>query len=206
MKIIDITLSINENIPVYPGDAKFKATPICTIEKSGCNMQQLNLGTHTGTHIDAPLHFLANGSSIDEIPLEIFFGKSQVIEIDEPRITKTAIDKFFIDGINRVLFKTPNSYLLEDKEFHKEYVYLTEDGADFLINKNVKLVGIDYISIERFGTADFIVHKKLFSANMCILEGINLKEVDPGIYTLVAFPLPFEGLDGSPVRAVLIEE
>ncbi len=206
MKIIDISLPIEEGIITYPGDAQFSKTAICTIERSGCNMTKLILGTHTGTHIDAPLHFLKDGDAIDQIPLSHFIGQAQVIEVDEQEINSTVIKKQLKDGIERVLFKTRNSELYKTKAFSKNYTYLTEDGAIFLTEAGIKLVGIDYISIERFGTPDFKVHKILFQKNICILEGINLSAVAAGIYTLIALPLRLKGLDGSPVRAVLISE
>ena len=206
MKIIDISLPIEEGIVTYPGDAQFSKTPVCTIERSGCNMTKLILGTHTGTHIDAPFHFLKDGNSIDQIPLSHFIGQAQVIEVNEQEINSTIIKKQLKDGVERVLFKTRNSERYKEKGFSKNYTYLTEDGAVFLTRSGIKLVGIDYLSIERFGTPDFRVHKILFQANICVLEGINLSEVDPGIYTLVALPLRLKGLDGSPVRAVLISE
>ncbi len=206
IRIIDISPYIEEGMIVYPGDAKFRTEPICTIERSGCNMTKLFLGTHTGSHIDAPFHFLPDGASVDKIPLSTFIGPAQVIEVKEKEITRKVIEERIDPDTERVLFKTENSYLLEKESFSKDYTYLTEDGARLLAEKGIKLVGIDYISIERFGTPDFSVHKILFKAGICILEGINLKDVRPGHYILVALPLKLKGLDGSPVRAVLIEK
>jgi len=206
MKIIDISLPITEEIITDPGDVRFSKAPICTIERSGCNMTKLILGTHTATHIDAPFHFLKDGNSVDQIPLSHFIGKAQVIEVKSPEITGAIIEKELKDGIERVLFKTKNSELYKSKDFSKSYTHLTEDGAVFLVKAGIKLVGIDYVSIEKFGTPDFKVHKILFEANICVLEGIDLLSVNPGVYTLVALPLKFKGLDGSPVRAVLISE
>ncbi len=205
-KVIDISPPLKEGMVTYPGDVEFEATPLCTIERSGCNMARLHLGTHTGSHIDAPLHFLAEGASIDEIPLERFIGPAQVIEIKGKEISSKEIGEGLEEGMKRVIFKTANSSLMEREEFSREYVYLTEEGAEFLVERGVELVGIDYLSIERFGTPSFSVHKRLFSAGICVLEGLNLKGVNPGRYLLVALPLRLVGLDGSPVRAVLIEE
>ena len=205
-KVIDISVPIREDMVIYPGDVEFSRSPICTIDRSGCNMTKLILGTHTGTHIDAPLHFLKDGESIDEIPLDVFIGMAQVIEIERDEIGAEEIEKKIISGTRRIIFKTKNSHLWEVNKFSKKYVHLTEDGARFLIEKRIKLVGIDYISIERFGTPTFSVHKMLFSNKIPILEGLNLKDVKPGIYLLIALPLKLERLDGSPVRAVLVEE
>ncbi len=206
MKIIDISLPIEEEMVTYPGDAHFSKTPICTIERSGCNMTKMILGTHTGTHIDAPFHFLSEGATIDKVPLTHFIGKAQVIEVKEEEITKEIVEKDMIPEIEIILFKTKNSLLYKEKKFLREYVHLTEDAARYIAKRDIKLVGIDYISIEKFGTPDFIVHKILFQKNICILEGLNLADVSPGIYTLIALPLKLKGLDGSPVRAVLIQD
>lgn len=205
MKIIDISLEINDEMPIYPGDTQFIKKPICTIDTSGCNMMELLLSTHTGTHIDASYHFIKTGARIDEIELSTFIGKTQVIEVKGDTIDAHVIEQSLKPEIKRVLFKTSNSSLLKSKSFSKNYVYLNDDGADSLVDKGIILVGIDYISIERFGTQTFSVHKKLFKAGITILEGINLTHVEAKEYTLIAFPLKLKGLDGSPVRAVLIE-
>ncbi len=204
MKIIDISPYIEDEMITYPGDAQFQKTPICTIERSGCNMTKLILGTHTGSHIDVSSHFFSNGTPIDKVPLSAFIGKAQVIEVREKEITSEILRQRMASGIKRLLFKTKNSALMQKREFLPDYTYLTQDGAQFLRKSGVKLVGIDYISIERFGTPDFSVHKTLFKAGICILEGIDLLNVSPGYYTLIALPLKLRSLDGSPVRAILI--
>ena len=206
MKIIDISPDIEEGMIIYPGDAPFQKSPVCTIEKSGCNMTKLSLGTHTGSHIDAPLHFLSDGASVTDIPLSTFIGKAQVIEVKENEIKKDLLREELKSDVKCVLFKTRNSLLMKEKAFSKDYTHLTHDGAHFLVETGIRLVGIDYISIERFGTPDFSVHKILFRAGICILEGINLLDVKPGYYILIALPLKLKGLDGSPVRAVLIQQ
>lgn len=205
MKIIDISPAIEEGMLLYPGDAQFQKIPICTIERSGCNMMKIGLGTHTGSHIDAPLHFLSDGDSIDNIPLSTFIGKVQVVEIKGREITSGILREKVAPDAERLLFKTTNSTLTQERRFSKDYTYLTQDGAQFLARSGIKLVGIDYISIERFGTSDFSVHKTLFEARICVLEGIDLSHVRAGYYTLVALPLKLKGLDGSPVRAILIQ-
>lgn len=203
--IFDISLSINENIILYPGDAEVSYHPICTIEKSGCNMTKITFGSHTGTHIDAPYHFLENGITIDQIPLNTFIGKCQVIFVEKDIISKEEIQKKINPGIKRIIFKTKNSTLWNIDNFSKKFTHLTLSGAEYLIENNIILVGIDYVSIEQFGTPDFAVHKKLFSKNIPILEGLNLTNIDPGEYYLIALPLKLENLDGSPVRAVLLK-
>lgn len=204
MEIIDISLPVTTCMLTYPGDTKPSFRPICEIERSGCNMTELLLSTHTGTHIDAPTHFLPNTPSIDELDLTIFLGMAQVVEVFGNTIDEETVEQRLGQGTQRVLFKTKNSDLLNENRFSKEHAHLTRGGAMALASKGVVLVGIDYITIERFGTPDFSVHKTLLKSGIPILEGINLSGVRPGYYTLVALPLKLKGLDGSPVRAVLI--
>lgn len=204
MSIIDISMTIDPKMIVYPGDTVPEFRPICTIEKSGCNMTEMKISSHTGTHIDAPSHFLKDKNSIEKVDLEKFIGLTQVVEVHTHTIDANVISNLVDKSVKRILFKTINSRFLNMNKFSKSHVYLTEDGAEFLVSMNVILVGIDYITIERFGTPDFKVHKILLSANIPILEGLDLSDVNPGYYILVALPLKLKGLDGSPVRAVLI--
>jgi len=188
----------------YPGDVPYKAEPICTIDRSGCNMHKLLMGTHTGSHIDAPCHFLEGGRSIEQIPLYRFMEEAQVLEIRGKEIGPEDL-RGLEDGIGAVLFKTRNSGLMSLGAFLRDYVCLSPEGAEVLIERGIRLVGIDYVSIERFGTPDFRLHRRLLEADVLILEGLDLKDVPPGRYLLLALPLRIRGMDGSPVRAVLLE-
>lgn len=191
-------------MPYYPGDELYRAEPLCTLERSGCNMHRLILGTHTGSHIDAPFHFLQTGKTIDQYPLFRFIEPAQVVEVRGKEIGPDSLE-----GVDRevgaVLFKTSNSRLMELGTFSRDYVSLTPEAAEALIQRGVRLVGIDYISIEKFGASDFRVHKRLLQEDVLILEGLNLKDVPSGRYLLLAVPLRLKGMDGSPVRAFLLE-
>ena len=167
-------------------------------------MHKLLMGTHTGSHIDAPCHFLEGGRSIEQIPLYRFMEEAQVLEIRGKEIGPEDLQGLE-DGIGAVLFKTRNSGLMSLGAFYRDYVYLSPEGAEVLIERGVRLVGIDYVSIERFGTPDFRLHRRLLKADVLILEGLDLKDVPPGRYLLLALPLRIRGMDGSPVRAVLLE-
>ncbi len=204
-RIIDISLPLEKGIICYPGDTPFCSEAMCTIARSGCNMSQLTVGTHTGTHIDAPLHFLERGKGVDELPLERFMGMAQVVEVVGESIGPEFLQGLRLSQIRTLLFKTRNSLLLEEKGFRRDYVHLTADGAACLVEMGIDLVGIDYLSIERFGTPDFAVHKTLLEAGISILEGLDLRGVAPGTYFLIALPLRITGGDGSPLRAVLLE-
>lgn len=203
-RIYDLSPSIGSPMPYYPGDEPYRTEPICTLERSGCNMHKITLGTHTGSHIDAPLHFLEDGKAIDQYPLFRFMEPAEVVEVKVREIGPEHLEGLDPEA-RAVLFKTPNSSLMGVGAFCRDYTHLTPEGAQALIERGVRLVGIDYVSIERFGTPDFPVHKRLLEADVLILEGLNLKDVPPGLYLLLAFPLRLKGMDGSPVRALLLE-
>ncbi|RLA85093.1 MAG: cyclase family protein [Deltaproteobacteria bacterium] len=203
-RIYDLSPVIGAPMAYYPGDVPYKAEPICTIDRSGCNMHKLLMGTHTGSHIDAPCHFLEGGRSIEQIPLYRFMEEAQVLEIRGKEIGPEDL-RGLEDGIGAVLFKTRNSGLMSLGAFLRDYVCLSPEGAEVLIERGIRLVGIDYVSIERFGTPDFRLHRRLLEADVLILEGLDLKDVPPGRYLLLALPLRIRGMDGSPVRAVLLE-
>lgn len=203
-RIFDLSPPIGSPMPYYPGDAIFRAKPICTIEKSGCNMHLLEMGTHTGSHVDAPLHFLKGGRSVDQIALDRFIAEVEVLEIRSKEIHPEHLHRLS-EGVEGVLFKTLNSEYMSLGFFWRDYVHLTLEAAEKAIERGLRLIGIDYVSVEGFGTRDFLVHKRLLEAGIVLLEGLTLKDVPPGRYILFAFPLRLKGMDGSPVRAVLIE-
>lgn len=216
-RIIDISMTIDNGMPVYPGDSKVDIAVNLSIKKGDtCNMTTLKMGSHCGTHIDAPLHFIDGAAGVDEIPLERFAGYADVVEIDDECITAKHLVACGIGNVddggddndgrcNIVLFKTPNSKLAGRTTFSKRYSYLAHDGAEYLIKCNKQLVGIDYLSIEDFDSSEYEVHQTLLSHGMIILEGIDLSGVDAGRYYLMCFPLKIKGGDGAPVRAVLLQ-
>lgn len=206
MKIIDISLTLHPGLVVWQGDPKIELITESTVEKDGIMDSRLRLGAHNGTHIDAPAHFLKNGFGVDKIDPKKLTGECSVVNIESNKIDRTSLE-----GKNfksRVLFKTKNSKrkLLDDPNFHTDYVYLTEDGAEYLIEKGVNLVGIDYLGIEKKSAPGHPVHTKLLENEIVIVEGLNLVDVDPGNYELIALPLKLKDLDGSPARAVLIKK
>ncbi len=166
------------------------------------------MGAHAGTHIDAPSHFISAGKTSDLIPLEIFIGDCLVCGYSgENDIDRDYIGKINLDGIERILFKTKNSYNRNKKKFDENYISLSEKAALYLIEKNIKLIGIDYLSIEKFhADKGNPVHKNLLLNNIVILENINLADINPGIYELICLPVFFKGIEAAPVRAVLREK
>ena len=205
MKIFDVTLPISKELIVYPGDPPIKIKRTQTIGKNGAkyNLSAFSFGSHTGTHIDAPLHLFQNGLAADHLPLEMLIGPARVVEITSPRIDEEALQEFDLTADVRLLFKTRNSYLWGRNEFVQEYVYITPEAAKYLIKEGIKLVGIDYLSVEKFGSEEPLVHTELLGAGTIIIEGLNLREVEPGDYEMICLPLKVKDSDGSPARIVL---
>ena len=201
-KIIDISLSLYNGTLVHPSEEFLKIEPNRTFEKDGIRTSKITLGSHTGTHIDAPSHFLEKGKTINEINLDKCMGQCQVIEISEELQT---IEKEHIDGkisSKRVLFKTKNSKLL-NKPYTKDITSLSISAAEYLIERNVVLVGIDYTGIEASGSPGHPVHTKLLEKEIVIVESLNLTDIKPGNYELIVLPLRLKNLDGSPARTIL---
>jgi len=173
-------------------------------EGDSSNVAEIIMNSHTGTHIDAPSHMLCNGKAIDQLSFEILIGRSQVISIDNDiLITRGELETKYDCGIERVLFKTKNSFRWRENSFFPDYVYLDPNAAKFLVSNNVKLVGIDYLSVDKYGAKTYESHKMLFERDVIIVEGINLAAVPAGYYDLFAFPLKIKGADGAPARVLL---
>jgi arylformamidase len=205
MKIFDVTVPLTKDIIVYPGDPPVRIERRATLNRDGAkaNLSRYAFGSHTGTHIDAPFHFLENGLTVDRLPLELLIGRARVVEVTSPRIDETALEEFDFTADARVLFKTRNSYLWSQKTFVEDYVYITPGAARSLVNQGIKLVGIDYLSVEKFGVESFDTHLILLQAGTIIIEGLDLREVEPGDYELICLPLNVKDGDGAPARVVL---
>lgn len=206
MVIHDITIPLFPGMVSYPGDPPFQSEPVYSIDKDGYGLSMLSMGSHCGTHLDAPSHCLTGGGSVDRIPLELLIGAARVIEVAAAGsiLPDHLIPKGIREG-ERILFKTRNSGLLKDPMFQPEYTYLSSEAAEYLAAKKVQLVGIDYLSIDDSTSSAYSSHTILLSGNSAVLEGLDLSEVNEGDYFLVALPLKIRDCDGSPVRAVLIE-
>jgi arylformamidase len=165
------------------------------------------MGSHTGTHLDAPFHMLANGRRLSDIPLEQLVGPATVFEIaGVGSIERPHLEKLDWNGVGRVLFKTENSKRWRDGKFFEEFVYLEPEGAEFLIEQNIRLVGIDYLSIDRYKSEKHPTHMVLLTKNVVILEGLDLSGVQPGRYHMTALPLHLKDADGAPTRVILTDE
>lgn len=203
----DATLPITSTMPTWPGDPAVKLLPKSHLSRDQSHTVRLTaieMGSHTGTHIDAPYHFVEGGKRLHEIPLDRLIGKATVFEIGGVRsIGRRELERLRWDGVERVLFKTENSKHWQDGKFYTEFVYLEPDGAQFLVEHGVRLVGIDYLSIDKFMSEKHPTHFVLLSKDIVILEGVNLNSVPAGEYTLFALPLNLQDTDGAPTRVIL---
>ena len=206
MTLYDVSVPLRPGMPTYEGEPG----PSLDFQKligkgDSANVSVLSLGSHTGTHVDAPHHFLDGESTVEAMSLESLVGPVRVIEHAEARHVAAAdlAAASLTDGTNRLLLKTPNSRFWDDDEFHTDFVGLTGDAARWLVERGFLLVGIDYLSIERFRSPEHEVHKILLSAGVVILEGLDLRRVPAGAYTIVCAPLNVVGADGAPARVFL---
>jgi arylformamidase len=208
-KLYDITVTLGTESIDYPNGTLYTKEWIQTIEDGGMyDISKLTMSAHSGTHIDAPSHFIHRAKSIDQYTIENFILPARVVEIeDKESIGALELAKVDVAPGHALLFKTHNSAsgLCRNGVFSERFVYLTTEAADFCVTKKVSLLGIDYITIERYGDDTFPVHRKILGNNILILEGIDLKAVPPGKYTLFCLPLKIEGCEASPVRAVLLQ-
>ena len=206
-RIYDISVPIRSGGLVYPGNPEIEITLQQAVAKgAGANVSFIRFGSHTGTHADAARHFFDDGQTVDAIPLDRLIGPALLLSFpDELRAVSAAdLQKHELKGHTRVLLRTRNSALLSQKEFVRDYTYLAPDGAQYLVDKGVELVGIDYLSIEQFHSGHHKTHRTLLGRSVVILEGLDLSVPAPGEYELICLPLRIEGCDGAPARAVLI--
>lgn len=207
MRVYDVSVVLNDRAITYPGDPGFRRD----IEKSQsqgdpCEVSRFTMGSHSGTHVDAPCHFLAGGLTLDSLPLAAFLGPCVVVDARG----RAFVDASFVTRAvpataRRVLFKTDNGRLWREDGFRDDYCYISADGAQELARRRLQIVGWDYLSVERYDDGEAPAHGSLLASGAVILEGLNLSAVPEGEYFLVALPLAVEGADGSPVRAVLLE-
>ena len=206
-RIYDISVPIRSGGLVYPGNPEIEISLQQAVAKgAGANVSFIRFGSHTGTHADAARHFFDDGQTVDAIPLERLIGPALLLSFpDDLRAVGAAdLQKHDIKGHTRILLRTRNSALLSQKEFVRDYTFLAPDGAQYLVDQGVELVGIDYLSIEQFHSGHHKTHRTLLGKSVVILEGLDLSVPAPGAYQLICLPLRIEGCDGAPARAVLV--
>lgn len=206
-KFINISVALKSGMLSWPGDPLVRTKRTKCIHKGeDCNVSMVSMGSHAGTHIDAPLHFFNKGVSIDQMPLDATIGPVIVIEIkDRVSIKPAEISRYRIRQGSRVLFKTINSRLWQSRTFKKEFVYLSQEAAHYLVQRKIRAVGIDYLSIGGYyaNSSSPQTHRTLLEAGIWIIEGLNFSGVKEGRYTLICLPLRIINSDGAPARAVL---
>jgi arylformamidase len=204
MRIFDVSVPLAAGMTTYPGDPPFEIERLQRLGDAPFELSRLSLATHAGTHVDAPSHFVAGGASVDQLPLEILLGKARVVEL----LVRERVDRADLEALDlrddlRVLLKTRMSGLLLKPGCHQDHVHLSGDAALYLVQAGIKLVGIDYLSVDRFGSTDFPAHRALLGAGVVVIEGLDLSEVEPGEYEMACLPLRLAGGDGAPARVVL---
>lgn len=210
MPIYDVTVPLSNELPTYPGDPGIQIRDWLSLSKGdAANVSVLNFGAHTGTHVDAPAHFIEGAAKLESLALDVLIGAAEVIQLpDERRV----IDEDFVvahcaPGVERILFKTRNSSFWTEAKaaFHTDFTYLDLNAAKRLVDQGTKLIGIDYLSIEQFDSPGHETHLALLSHSVIILEGLNLSDVPAGEYELICLPLRLRSDmgDGAPARVVL---
>jgi arylformamidase len=208
MKLYDLSVPIHEGMALWPSDPPLSMKLAKSMARGDrSNVTRLEFGAHTGTHMDAPFHFVANGAGIDQIPLETVIGPCRVFDLTSipGHIDRAVVESCDLRGVTRALFKTRNSegWARAEHAFDKEFRAIVLDGAQLLVEHGVKLVGVDYLSVEPYGSKEHPVHLAFLPANVIIIEGLNLSAVPAGDYELIALPMKLKGCDGAPARVVL---
>jgi len=198
VEIIDVSVAVRPGMVIYPGDPTVTLERVASLANGDIvNLSRLDFGVHTGTHVDAPIHFIDGAAAADALPLDVLVGPARVLDLTAAE----RLDASAFDGIElsqRVLLKTRNSELWARELFADDALALNEDGARALIDGGVRLVGIDYLSI-----GDEAAHQALLGAGVVAVEGLDLRDVDPGEYELICAPLKLVGSDGAPARVFL---
>lgn len=210
MRLYDVSLTITQDLPTWPGDPGLKLELTSQIQKGDLvNLTHLSTSAHMGTHVDAPAHFLDAGGTVEMIPLETLVGPARVIEImTDQSITAADLKAAGVYGADRrLLIKTINSTFWERglSEFQEDFIALEADAAAYLVEVGLEVIGIDYLSIAPFLDPE-PTHRILLEAGILIIEGLDLSRIEPGPYQLLCLPLKIEGADGAPARVLLQEE
>jgi arylformamidase len=210
MTIYDISLTISPSLPTWPGDPPLELQQIESMDQgASANVTRLSAAVHLGTHVDAPHHFINDGRTVEALPLDVLTGPCYVLQLPDgiEAITAEVLDRTEITGdMERVLFGTRNSHWWArgETQFQTDFVAITEDGAEWLVERGVKLVGVDYLSVAPYQDS-VPTHTVLLKAGVVVVEGLNLAQIVRGFYDLYCLPLKIAGADGAPARAILIQ-
>lgn len=204
MHWLDVSPLLRPGMPIYPGDPPITVEPFLQRATGDqVNIAQINMGSHSGCHVDAPRHLWDEGATVDQLDWQVLIGPALVVEISQcPQITRQHLEQMNLKGVQRLLFKTDNSGLWSYDEFYPAYVTLEQGAAAYLVEQGIRLVGWDYLSIDP-DTGSLPAHQILLSREVVVVEGLHLAAVTPGNYFLVCCPLPLQGGDGAPARVIL---
>lgn len=203
----DVTVALRDGMPHWPGDPACHIQRVVKMEEGApCNLTHLSLSAHTSTHMDAPRHFVADGQTMEQMPLDAVIGNCRVIDLTsvQDQITPEDLAPHAIQKGERVLFKTRNSAVSWNRDdFDKDFVSIRQDAGQALVDAGVMTVGVDYLSIGGFEKDGVEVHQVMLGAGIWVIEGLNLSEIEPGTYEMICLPLKIQGSDGAPCRVVL---
>jgi arylformamidase len=203
---IDVSVPLRNMMVQWPGDPPVSIKRVKDIGRGDkVNISVISMGTHSGTHVDAPVHFIREGDGVDNVSLNTMVGRARVIEIrSHESINPEELAKYHIRRGERILFKTKNSLSVWQKEdFVEDFVFISDGAADFLVDRGARLVGVDYLSVGSFKQGGSYVHRTLLGAGILVIEGLNLSNVTPGKYDLICLPLKIAEGDGAPARVIL---
>lgn len=203
---IDISIPLKSGMVRWPGDPEVRIDRVLSIDRGDpANVSSIAIGSHTGTHMDPPLHYIAGGATLDAMPLDTTIGPARVIEIVDLESAKPdELERYNIVAGERILLKTRNSSRVwKTDEFLEDFVYISLEGAQYLAAREVRLVGVDYLSVGGYRADGEAIHRALLSAGVWIVEGLNLADVEAGAYDLVCLPIKIQQADGAPARAAI---
>lgn len=205
MKLFDVSVPLDAALASYPGNTPYSLEPNKRLARGdSSNVSTLHMSAHSGTHVDAPRHFFDQAPGAEGLPLEMLCGRARVIELTTRKaITADDLAQRDLSEDVRVLIKTHNSRLWGSPEFHPDFIGVAESGAKYLVEHGIKVVGVDYLSVEAFKTPGAPAHHVLLGGGTIVIEGLNLRDIEPGIYELLCLPLLVVGSDGAPARVVL---
>lgn len=206
-KVYDISLTIEPGILVWPGDSPVTMDIVESIDRGGSsNVSLLHVGTHTATHVDAPGHFIPGAPGVDSISPEVLLGQARLFQLpDAHHIDRKLLERLDLKDVKRLLLGTRNSALLKQRQLEPDYAFVSEDAARYLVDMGIKLVGVDYLSIEQYQKEGHPTHHILLGAGVVIVEGLYLTDVPSGDYELMCLPLKIKDADGAPARVFLRE-
>jgi arylformamidase len=207
MKIHDVSVAISKTLAMPPGAPQPVVAPMMLTEEGyPFTMFMLAFIDHCGTHVDAPYHFEPDGIKTDEMSLEVLVGPARVVEVPAGKsVERTDLERLDLRGVERLLLKTKNSAFIHSPDYRKDFVYLGPSAAEFVVERGIKLVGVDYWSVDGWGSQDYAAHHTLLRRGVAIIELMDLAQITPGDYELICLPVKIRGTGGAPARVLLRE-